>query len=215
MQEKRLTREYHWEALNYFSTKTIHWKGQKKKSEFWRKENFSCFYKCNVFVQHAELLDVGEDNLNMPFFLFSFLFLQMWCFWGSIYSWRLARMTWTAGRVYLRFNVINFFPFLKSDVFWSACIAGGWLGEDDLNSSQAQPWSSMLSSMTDTCRWNADAILFSWQIFSNLVLFCHWTWQINLFRCMKRNLLKMKVIKDWKVFEFSVLFSPGILSDWH
>ena len=37
---------------------------------------------------------------------------------------------------------------------------------------QAQPWSSMLSSMTDTCRWNADAILFSWQIFSNLVLFC-------------------------------------------
>lgn len=155
----------------------MHWKGQKKKSEFWCKENFSFFYKCNVFVQHAELLDVGEDNLNMPFFLFSFLFLQMWCFWGSMYSWRLARMTWTAG--------------------------------------QAQPWSSMLSSMTDTCRWNADAILFSWQIFSNLVLFCHWTWQINLFRCMKRNLLKMKVIKDWKVFEFSVLFSPDILSDWH
>ena len=58
----------------------------------------------------------------------------MWCFSGSMHSWRLARMTWTAG--------------------------------------QAQPWSSMLSSMTDTCRWNADAILFSWQIFSNLVLFC-------------------------------------------
>ena len=50
----------------------------------------------------------------------------MWCFWGSMYSWRLARMTWTAGRVYLCFNAINFFRATR--------IAGGWLGEDDLNS---------------------------------------------------------------------------------